>query len=159
MRCTIETRDFGTMVFTLYPEYAPLTVANFVKTARSGFYDGLCWCRIVKDYVIQGGSPDNDIMTDSDWHIKGEFTENGVNNPLKHTRGVISMARSMNPNSAGSQFFIMHKDAPHLDGQYAAFGKVVAGMDVVDKIASVPTDWNDKPKTPVKMKTVELIEG
>ena len=159
MRCTIETRDFGTMVFTLYPEYAPLTVANFVKTARSGFYDGLCWCRIVKDYVIQGGSPDNDIMTDSDWHIKGEFTENGVNNPLKHTRGVISMARSMNPNSAGSQFFIMHKDAPHLDGQYAAFGKVVAGMDVVDKIAAVRTDWNDKPTTPVKMKTVELIEG
>ena len=159
MRCTIETRDFGTMVFTLYPEYAPLTVANFVKTARSGFYDGLCWCRIVKDYVIQGGSPDNDIMTDSDWHIKGEFTENGVNNPLKHTRGVISMARAMNPNSAGSQFFIMHQDAPHLDGQYAAFGKVVAGMDVVDKIAAVRTDWNDKPTTPVKMKTVELIEG
>ena len=93
MRCTIETRDFGTMVFTLYPEYAPLTVANFVKTARSGFYDGLCWCRIVKDYVIQGGSPDNDIMTDSDWHIKGEFTENGVNNPLKHIRGALSMAR------------------------------------------------------------------
>ena len=89
MRCTIETRDFGTMVFTLYPEYAPLTVANFVKTARSGFYDGLCWCRIVKDYVIQGGSPDNDIMTDSDWHIKGEFTENGVNNPLKHIRGAL----------------------------------------------------------------------
>ena len=93
------------------------------------------------------------------WNIKGEFAANGVNNPIKHVRGVISMARSMNPNSAGSQFFIMHKDAPHLDGQYAAFGKVVAGMDVVDKIASVPTDWNDKPKTPVKMKTVELIEG
>ena len=119
MRCTIETRDFGTMVFTLYPEYAPLTVANFVKTARSGFYDGLCWCRIVKDYVIQGGSPDNDIMTDSDWHIKGEFTENGVNNPLKHTYGVLSMARSMMPDSAGSQFFIMTSDSPHLDGQYA----------------------------------------
>ena len=94
MRCTIETRDFGTMVFTLYPEYAPLTVANFVKTARSGFYDGLCWCRIVKDYVIQGGSPDNDIMTDSDWHIKGEFTENGVNNPLKHIRGAHEDAES-----------------------------------------------------------------
>ena len=93
------------------------------------------------------------------WNIKGEFAANGVNNPLKHTRGVISMARSMNPNSAGSQFFIMHKDAPHLDGQYAAFGKVVAGMDVVDKIASVRTDWNDKPTTPVKMATVELIEG
>ena len=93
------------------------------------------------------------------WNIKGEFAANGVNNPIKHTRGVISMARSMNPNSAGSQFFIMHKDAPHLDGQYAAFGKVVAGMEVVDKIASVRTDWNDKPTTPVKMKTVELIEG
>ena len=93
------------------------------------------------------------------WNIKGEFAANGVNNPIKHVRGVISMARSMNPNSAGSQFFIMHKDAPHLDGQYAAFGKVVAGMDVVDKIAAVRTDWNDKPTTPVKMKTVELIEG
>ena len=93
------------------------------------------------------------------WNIQGEFASNGVNNPIKHTRGVISMARSMAPNSAGSQFFIMHEDAPHLDGQYAAFGKVVSGMDVVDKIASVRTDWNDKPTTPVKMKTVELIEG
>lgn len=116
MRCTIETRDFGTMVFTLYPEYAPLTVANFVKTARSGFYDGLCWCRIVKDYVIQGGSPDNDIMTDSDWHIKGEFTENGVNNPLKHIRGALSMARDDDFDTAGTQFFVVHKDAAKLDG-------------------------------------------
>ena len=109
--------------------------------------------------MIQGGCPLGNGTGGPGWNIKGEFAANGVNNPLKHTRGVISMARAMNPNSAGSQFFIMHKDAPHLDGQYAAFGKVVAGMDVVDKIAAVRTDWNDKPTTPVKMKTVELIEG
>ena len=114
---------------------------------------GASWC------MIQGGCPLGNGTGGPGWNIKGEFAANGVNNPLKHTRGVISMARSMNPNSAGSQFFIMHQDAPHLDGQYAAFGKVVAGMDVVDKIAAVRTDWNDKPTTPVKMKTVELIEG
>ena len=131
VRITME--DGGIIDIELNEEVAPITCENFKKLVKEGFYNGLTFHR--------------------------EFAANGVNNPLKHTRGVISMARSMNPNSAGSQFFIMHKDAPHLDGQYAAFGKVVAGMDVVDKIASVRTDWNDKPTTPVKMKTVELIEG
>ncbi|EKC55156.1 peptidyl-prolyl cis-trans isomerase, cyclophilin-type, partial [human gut metagenome] len=134
MRCTIETRDFGTMVFTLYPEYAPLTVANFVKTARSGFYDGLCWCRIVKDYVIQGGSPDNDIMTDSDWHIKGEFTENGVNNPLKHIRGALSMARDDDFDTAGTQFFVFTRMLP----SWTAVTPPLANgerFDVLDAIA------------------------
>ena len=131
VRITME--DGGIIDIELNEEAAPITCENFKK-------------------LVSGtGGPG--------WNIKGEFAANGVNNPLKHTRGVISMARAMNPNSAGSQFFIMHQDAPHLDGQYAAFGKVVAGMDVVDKIAAVRTDWNDKPTTPVKMKTVELIEG
>ena len=138
---------------------APITCENFEKLVKQGFYNGLTFHRVISGFMIQGGDPQGTGMGGPGWHIKGEFLQNGVNNPIKHTRGVISMARSMNPNSAGSQFFIMHKDAPHLDGQYAAFGKVVAGMDVVDKIASVRTDWNDKPTTPVKMKTVELIEG
>lgn len=163
MRCTIETRDFGTMVFTLYPEYAPLTVANFVKTARSGFYDGLCWCRIVKDYVIQGGSPDNDIMTDSDWHIKGEFTENGVNNPLKHIRGALSMARDDDFDTAGTQFFVVHKDAAKLDGRYAAFGEMESGFDVLDAIANQPTygpeTWNKPKQMPVITKSRSKIDG
>jgi len=143
MRCTIETRDFGTMVFTLYPEYAPLTVANFVKTARSGFYDGLCWCRIVKDYVIQGGSPDNDIMTDSDWHIKGEFTENGVNNPLKHIRGALSMARDDDFDPAGTQFFVVHKDAAKLDGRYdvIATGSLLGIKGYNQNPASIPVGY------------------
>ena len=146
-------------VHELYPDIAPQSVYNFISLANAGFYDGLIFHRVIPGFMIQGGCPLGNGTGGPGWNIKGEFAANGVNNPIKHVRGVISMARSMNPNSAGSQFFIMHKDAPHLDGQYAAFGKVVAGMDVVDKIASVPTDWNDKPKTPVKMKTVELIEG
>ena len=140
VRITME--DGGIIDIQLDESAAPITCENFKKLVNQGFYNGLTFHR-----VIPG------------WNIQGEFASNGVNNPIKHTRGVISMARSMNPNSAGSQFFIMHEDAPHLDGQYAAFGKVVSGMDVVDKIASVRTDWNDKPTTPVKMKTVELIEG
>ena len=139
--------DGGIIDIELNEEVAPITCENFKKLVKEGFYNGLTFHRV----ITGTGGPG--------WNIKGEFAANGVNNPLKHTRGVISMARSMNPNSAGSQFFIMHQDAPHLDGQYAAFGKVVAGMDVVDKIAAVRTDWNDKPTTPVKMKTVELIEG
>ena len=130
MRCTIETEGFGAMVFTLYPEHAPITVANFVKVARSGFYDGLCWCRIVKD---------NDIMTDSEWHIKGEFAENGVANPLKHIRGALSMARDDDPDTAGTQFFVVHKDAAKLDGRYAAFGEMESGFAVLDAIAAQPT--------------------
>ena len=156
---TITMEDGRIMRGELYPEKAPNTVNNFIALANSGFYDGVVFHRVIPGFMIQGGDPSGNGTGGPGWHIKGEFLQNGVNNPIKHTRGVISMARSMNPNSAGSQFFIMHKDAPHLDGQYAAFGKVVAGMEVVDKIASVRTDWNDKPTTPVKMKTVELIEG
>ncbi len=156
---TITMENGAVMTGELYPAKAPNTVANFISLANKGFYDGLVFHRVIPGFMIQGGCPLGNGTGGPGWNIKGEFAANGVNNPIKHVRGVISMARSMNPNSAGSQFFIMHKDAPHLDGQYAAFGKVVAGMDVVDKIASVPTDWNDKPKTPVKMKTVELIEG
>lgn len=156
---TFEMENGHTFKAELYPELAPESVGNFVELVKSGFYDGLIFHRVIPGFMIQGGDPTGTGMGGPGWHIKGEFLQNGVNNPIKHTRGVISMARAMDPNSAGSQFFIMHQDAPHLDGQYAAFGKVVAGMDVVDKIAAVATDWNDKPKTPVRMKTVELIEG
>ena len=158
---TIAVFDTSAGVFkaVLFSTEAPQAVQNFTTLAQQGFYNGLTFHRVIPGFMIQGGCPLGTGTGGPGWNIKGEFAANGVNNPLKHTRGVISMARSMNPNSAGSQFFIMHKDAPHLDGQYAAFGKVVAGMDVVDKIAAVRTDWNDKPTTPVKMKTVELIEG
>ena len=157
IRITMENGK--TIDLELDAKAAPLTVENFLKLVGEGFYDGLIFHRVIPGFMIQGGCPQGTGMGGPGWHIKGEFAHNGWNNPIKHTRGVISMARSMSPNSAGSQFFIMHQDAPHLDGQYAAFGKVVAGMDVVDKIAAVATDWNDKPKTPVRMKTVELIEG
>ena len=132
--------DGGIIDIELNEEAAPITCENFKKLVGQGFYNGLTFHRVIPNFMIQGGCPLGNGTGGPGWNIKGEFA-------------------AMNPNSAGSQFFIMHKDAPHLDGQYAAFGKVVAGMDVVDKIASVPTDWNDKPKTPVKMKTVELIEG
>ena len=153
VRITME--DGGIIDIELNEEVAPITCENFKKLVKEGFYNGLTFHRVIPGFMIQGGCPLGNGTGGPGWNIKGEFAANGVNNPLKHTRGVISMARSMNPNSAGSQFFIMHKDAPHLDGQYAAFGKVVAGMDVVDKIAAVRTDWNDKPTTPVKMKTVD----
>ena len=129
----------------LYPEIAPITCENFEKLVKQGFYDGLTFHRVIAGFMIQGGCPLGTGTGGPGWNIKGEFSSNGVKNDLKHTRGVISMARSMMPNSACSQFFIMHQDAPHLDGQYAAFGKVVSGMDVVDEIASVDTDYNDKP--------------
>ena len=157
VRITME--DGGIIDIELNEEAAPITCENFKKLVREGFYNGLTFHRVIPGFMIQGGCPLGNGTGGPGWNIKGEFAANGVNNPIKHTRGVISMARSMSPNSAGSQFFIMHQDAPHLDGQYAAFGKVVAGMDVVDQIAAVRTDWNDKPTTPVKMKTVELIEG
>ena len=157
VRITME--DGGIIDIQLDESAAPITCENFKKLVNQGFYNGLTFHRVIPGFMIQGGCPLGNGTGGPGWNIKGEFAANGVNNPLKHTRGVISMARAMNPNSAGSQFFIMHQDAPHLDGQYAAFGKVVAGMDVVDKIAAVCTDWNDKPTTPVKMKTVELIEG
>ena len=136
---------------------APITVANFEKLVREGFYDGLTFHRIIPGFMIQGGCPEGTGMGGPGYGIKGEFASNGVPNPIRHTRGVISMARSGMPNSAGSQFFLMHADAPHLDGDYAAFGHVVDGMDVVDEIAAVPTGWGDRPKTPVVMKTVRVV--
>ena len=157
MRCRISTEGFGDMVFDLFPEHAPITVKNFADTAKSGFYDGLAWCRIVKDYVIQGGSPDNDIMTDSDWHIKGEFEENGIPNPLKHIRGAISMARDDDYDTAGTQFFVVHQDAPKLDGRYAVFGEMVSGFEVLDAIAGVPTSGPDTWNKPLTMPVITGI--
>ena len=161
MKCTITTEGFGDMVFALYPDLAPITVKNFVDTARSGFYDGLAWCRIVKDYVIQGGSPDNDIMADSDWHIKGEFEENGIPNPIPHKRGAISMARDDGYDTAGTQFFVVHQDAHKLDGRYAAFGEMISGFEVLDQIAALPTSgpetWNKPDVMPV-MSRVRIEE-
>ena len=156
---TITMADGGRIVCELYPEKAPQSVRNMIALANKGFYDGLIFHRVISGFMIQGGCPKGTGTAGTGYCIKGEFKLNGVKNNLSHKRGVVSMARAQSPNSAGSQFFIMHEDAPHLDGQYAAFGKVVSGMDVVDRIASVPTDWNDKPKTAVKMKTVELLEG
>ena len=136
---------------------APITCENFEKLVKDGFYNGLTFHRIIPGFMIQGGDPQGTGMGGPGWHIKGEFLQNGVANPIKHTRGVISMARSMDPNSAGSQFFIMHMDAPHLDKQYAAFGKVTEGMDVVDAIARTPRSmFNDKPTHEQKMKTVTV---
>lgn len=140
----------------LYPEIAPITVANFEKLIKEGFYDGLIFHRVIPGFMIQGGCPEGTGMGGPKERIKGEFQANGVPNDLKHTRGVISMARTADPNSAGSQFFIMHADAPHLDGQYAAFGKVVEGMDAVDEIAETPTDYNDRPLKEQKIKKVTI---
>ena len=156
VRITME--DGGVIDIELDKQSAPITCENFEKLVKSGFYDGLTFHRVIPGFMIQGGCPLGNGTGGPVWKIKGEFAANGVANPIKHTRGVVSMARAADPNSAGSQFFIMHKDAPHLDGQYAAFGKVVAGMDVVDRIAAVRTDWNDKPATPVRMKSVVLID-
>ena len=136
---------------------APITVENFEKLVKEGFYDGLTFHRVIPGFMIQGGCPDGTGMGGPGWHIKGEFSANGAANPIKHTRGVISMARAQHPDSAGSQFFIMHEDAPHLDGSYAAFGHVTSGIEVVDEIANVPTDYRDKPLTPVVMKKVEIV--
>ena len=152
------TQGFGDMVFTLYPQYAPLTVESFVKVARSGFFNGLGWCRIVKDYVIQSGSPDNDIMTDSDFHLKGEFRENGVDNPLPHIRGALSMARDDDFDTAGTQFFVVHKDAHKLDGRYAAFGPMTEGFEVLDAIAQVETSGPETWNKPLKMPIISSIE-
>lgn len=150
----IEMENGDVIKLELYPEKAPITVANFEKLVGQGFYDGLTFHRVIEGFMIQGGCPKGDGTGGPDEKIKGEFLANGVANDLKHTRGVISMARAAHPDSAGSQFFIMHKDAPHLDGQYAAFGKVTEGMDAVDKIATTPVDYNDRPVTPVKIKRV-----
>ena len=146
----------GKIELELYPEHAPLTVKNFEKLVSEGFYDGLIFHRVIAGFMIQGGDPLGNGMGGAQTKIKGEFKSNGVNNTLKHPRGVISMARAYDPNSASSQFFIMHADAPHLDGSYAAFGKVISGMEVVDEIASIPTDYSDKPKVAMRMKKVYL---
>ncbi len=152
----ITMEDNSTMTVELYPEDAPITTENFIKLVNEGFYNGLIFHRVISGFMIQGGDPTGTGCGGSKVNIKGEFSSNGVNNPLKHTRGVISMARSSNPNSASSQFFIMHKDYPSLDGSYASFGKVISGIETVDKIASVNTDHNDKPKVEQKIKSITL---
>ena len=154
----ITIKDYGDIKLVLDGDTAPITVKNFVELAKSGFYDGLTFHRIIKGFMIQGGDPKGNGTGGSDKTIRGEFSKNGVENNISHKRGVISMARLQDNNSASSQFFIMHKDAPHLDGGYAAFGKVIAGMDTVDKIAAVPTDSNDRPKQEQRMQSVRFVE-
>ncbi len=138
----------------LYPDIAPISVNNFISLASNGFYDGLIFHRVINGFMIQGGCPDGTGMGGPGYCIRGEFARNGVVNELKHTPGVLSMARAMSPNSAGSQFFIMHKTAPHLDGSYAAFGKIIEGMDVVNRIAEVDTDYSDRPMEEQKIKSM-----
>lgn len=152
----IEMENGGVIKLELNASAAPKTVENFLSLVEKGFYDGLTFHRIIPGFMIQGGDPDGTGMGGPGYGIFGEFRQNGFDNPLKHERGVISMARSMMPNSAGSQFFIMHKDAPHLDGAYAAFGKVVEGIEVVDAIAATPTGYGDRPLEPVVMKRVYI---
>ena len=151
---TMENGDV--MKAELYPDVAPNSVNNFVSLVKKGFYDGLIFHRIIAGFMIQGGDPDGTGMGGPGYPIKGEFNYNGFDNSLKHSRGVLSMARAQHPDSAGSQFFIMHANAPHLDGQYAAFGKLIEGEDVLDKIASVDTDYSDRPRKPQVMKTVTV---
>ncbi|MBQ1236285.1 MAG: peptidylprolyl isomerase [Oscillospiraceae bacterium] len=153
---TFEMENGGVMKAELYPEIAPNTVNNFISLVSKGFYDGLIFHRVIPGFMIQGGDPMGNGMGGPDYSIRGEFKSNGFNNTLLHSRGVLSMARSMMPNSAGSQFFVMHEDAPHLDGQYAAFGKVIEGIEVVDQICDVRTDYNDKPRIPQVMKKVTV---
>jgi len=157
---TIEMENGGIIRAELYPEIAPITVENFVKLTKQGFYDGLIFHRVIEGFMIQGGDPTGTGMGGPGHTIKGEFKMNGVVNNIKHERGVLSMARSMMPNSAGSQFFIMHRNAPHLDGQYAAFGRVIEGIEVVDQIATTRTGAQDRPVEEQKMKkvTVEIPE-
>ena len=151
---TFEMENGDIMKAELYPQVAPNTVNNFISLVNKGFYDGLIFHRVINGFMIQGGDPEGTGMGGPGYGLKGEFAQNGFANDLKHTAGVLSMARSMMPNSAGSQFFIMHKDAPHLDGAYAAFGKIIEGMDVVNKIAEVATDYSDRPMEDQRMKTV-----
>lgn len=156
MNALIKIKDFGEIELELYPNIAPITVENFVKLAQKGFYNGLTFHRVIKGFMIQGGCPKGNGTGGPGYEIKGEFESNGVHNPLKHEPGVISMARAMNPDSAGSQFFIMHKAAPHLDGEYAAFGKAIRGLEVVDKVASVQTNFADKPLKPVIIESITI---
>lgn len=153
---TFEFENGDIIKAELYPEIANNTVRNFISLINKGFYDGKIFHRVIKDFMIQGGCPEGTGMGGPGYSIKGEFDLNGFKNDLKHSEGVLSMARAMNPNSAGSQFFIMHKNSPHLDGQYAAFGKVIEGMDVVNKIASCKTDRTDRPKGEVKLTKVSV---
>lgn len=154
----IEMENGGVMSGELYEDIAPITVENFEKLAKDGFYDGLTFHRVIPGFMIQGGCPKGDGTGGPGWEIEGEFTLNGFKNDLKHTKGVLSMARSMMPNSAGSQFFIMVEDAPHLDGQYAAFGKITEGLEVADAIVKTSRDMRDKPKKPQVMKKVSIEE-
>ena len=153
---TMEIAEFGKIELELYPDIAPVTVSNFVYLVNEGFYDGLIFHRIIEGFMIQGGDPEGTGMGGPGHSIKGEFSSNGVKNDLKHTKGVISMARSQMPDSAGSQFFIMHEDAPHLDGSYAAFGKVTSVIEVVDAIANVPTNPGDRPLNEVKITSIKV---
>ncbi|MDO4326588.1 MAG: peptidylprolyl isomerase [bacterium] len=153
---TFEMENGDVIKAELYPEIAPNTVNNFISLVKKGFYDGLIFHRVISGFMIQGGCPDGTGMGGPGYQIKGEFSQNGFENDLRHTEGVLSMARAMDPNSAGSQFFIMHKTSPHLDGSYAAFGKVIEGMDVVNKIADVRTDYSDRPMKPQVMKRVTV---
>ena len=154
----IEMENGDVMKGELYPEIAPITVANFEKLANEGFYDGLTFHRVIPGFMIQGGCPLGNGTGGPGYSIKGEFAANGVNNDLRHTRGVLSMARAMDPDSAGSQFFIMVEDAPHLDGQYAAFGKITDGMEAADRIVNVRRDWNDCPGEKQIVKTIRIVE-
>ena len=153
---TITMENGDVIKAELYPEVAPNTVNNFISLVKKGYYDGLIFHRVIRGFMIQGGCPQGTGMGGPGYSIKGEFSQNGVKNDLKHTEGVLSMARSMMPNSAGSQFFIMHKDAPHLDGAYAAFGKVTEGMNIVDKIANERTDYSDRPLKEQKIKSITV---
>lgn len=154
----IEVEKERNIKVELYPEIAPNTVNNFISLVKKGYYDGLIFHRVIKGFMIQGGCPEGSGMGGPGYSIKGEFNINGFQNDLKHSRGVISMARSMNPNSGGSQFFLMHKDSPHLDGQYAGFGMIIEGIEIIDEIVDVDTDYGDRPKTDqvITKMTVEL---
>ncbi len=154
----IKMKEGGEIKLKLDGKAAPKTTENFKKLVSEGFYDGLTFHRVIKGFMVQGGCPKGNGTGGPGYQIEGEFSSNGFDNPIKHKRGVISMARSMNPNSAGSQFFIMHADAPHLDGQYAAFGKVVEGMELIDEIANIKTDYSDKPLVDIVMEKVWIEE-
>lgn len=156
MHIEINVESYGVMTLELYKEHAPKTVENFVRLVEKGFYNGLTFHRIIKGFMIQGGCPLGTGTGGPGHQIEGEFSSNGFNNPILHEKGVISMARSQSPNSAGSQFFIMHQASKHLDGQYAAFGKVTHGLDIIDLIASVQTGFQDKPVVPVKIKSITV---
>ncbi len=153
---TITMENGDIMKAELYPEIAPISVSNFISLIQKNFYDGLIFHRVIKGFMIQGGCPDGTGMGGPGYSIKGEFSQNGIQNDLKHTEGVLSMARAMHPDSAGSQFFIMHKTSPHLDGSYAAFGKITEGMDIVNKIAECDTDYSDRPTKEQKIQSMTV---